>query len=531
MADMWGPMSGPALVPGGAGSFAPSPAAQFETAPPNGPDEIKEREGGWAKVQAFMQNPDMQMGLLKMGLMMMQPMPVGQTPAGHVANALGSSVDYMGAVQQQRLAQEQVAANTRRVQAGTENVQAQTRDVIPAQVTQMGAQTRATNAAANRSEQLLPKEIDQKVKELALMDWQLKDAPNESMRKDVQRRREELSLLLDEMYGSEDRDMKLRVQKSEIDYRAALAEGSRALTEKYRTETDRGKGWTIKNVTTDSETGTTNIVSGHADGRQRIVNIRPAMSPADAKAQATRDVKALTKEERAAQYPGLSDEQIVSERSRELQQRRTNVQDFDSSGVPGGGQAPQGRTAAPPIQPQQTQPVPSALADKPDGTIVPDDKGQWWVKRGKLMKPATEADRAAAQKKTKPEPAAVAPEGSTVSDSPAGLSQEVQQRYKTTAVRGSPSKFDYAAYDADMKELQDLVDRVESGNLNQGVAVGRIKVLSHKLGVPEPILTLRPKETPQPKSEPRAAAKPAKFSMNVRRGQDGKFAGFDVEEA
>jgi hypothetical protein len=150
------------------------------------------------------------------------------------------------------------------------------------------------------------------------------------------------------------------------------------------------------------------------------------------------------------------------------------------------------------------------------------------------MVPATDADKAKAQPKSgkATQPTAEDDDGTrgTVRDAPAGVTPEVQQRYKTAAVRGSPSKFDYTAYDADMKELQNLVSQVESGDINLSIAIGRIKLLSHKLGVPEPSPNLKPKPT-SPREEPRAAAKPAKFSMNVRRGTDGKFAGFDVEEA
>src|SRR5262245_56997727 len=79
---------GPDATVGGFDPFAPQvPAVRFGT--PNSPEVRNAWDG-------FLSNPDNQAALIQFGISLMQPMGFGQTPMGHLGQAIGSAGAALG---------------------------------------------------------------------------------------------------------------------------------------------------------------------------------------------------------------------------------------------------------------------------------------------------------------------------------------------------------------------------------------------------------------------------------------------------
>jgi hypothetical protein len=139
--------------------------AELQAPPPRTPEEQQQRVSGWTQVvQRMQQDPALQMSIMRMGLQMMQPQQPGQTTGGHIASALGGSVDWLAsnrALQDQFAKQEaeraRIAAETEGAQARTQMTRAQTQNVplegqrLQADIGRIGADTGRITADTRRT--------------------------------------------------------------------------------------------------------------------------------------------------------------------------------------------------------------------------------------------------------------------------------------------------------------------------------------------------------------------------------------------
>jgi hypothetical protein len=335
-----------------------------------------------------------------------------------------------------------------------------------------------------------------------------------------------------------------------------MSAGQRALVDKYKTDADKGKGWQLRNVSKDDETGVVMQTFVHPDGRTNTVMIRPGQTYADAKAQASREVKAMSKETLAARYPGMKPEQVIEEMAKELQQTKTDIRTMTidpQTGVPtihdprnppttpstmfdseesAKQAAIEGARTGQPVkatwpqsaQAPRVQTLPPGMEDKPDGTIVPAKPGSPsaaisdnWVKRGGKLVPATAEDMTRAKPPEKKDVPADRPTVGNVRNVPSGVSQETAERY-SKVVRGGGRRFDHVSYEEDLAEFESLIDKRDAGTA-PAAAAGRLAVLGHKLGIPVPAVP-----GPQPKGK-------KSVSLKVKRGADGKIDSLEIQNS
>lgn len=120
--------------------------------PPKTPEEVAARRNGWtALIDRVKNDPQIQMAMIKFGTGLMQPVPAGQSSAGHLGGALQSSVDYLQALKDQESRRKLVDSQARNVEAQTS-----TEREKPGQVR---AQTAGTRATTRRTEALIPGEV------------------------------------------------------------------------------------------------------------------------------------------------------------------------------------------------------------------------------------------------------------------------------------------------------------------------------------------------------------------------------------
>lgn len=115
-------------VPGIGGMLEPTPGS----GPPATPQEFEERKSGWQQFAHRLQtDPQVQQLVLNMGLRLMQDRQPGVSARGHVAGAIGDSMEYMSQKQMQQKEQErkerESASTIAHQTAQTEGVQQQTR--------------------------------------------------------------------------------------------------------------------------------------------------------------------------------------------------------------------------------------------------------------------------------------------------------------------------------------------------------------------------------------------------------------------
>lgn len=519
--------------------------------PPTNQADMDQRAGGWAKLQSYMQNPDIQLAMLKVGLQLMQPVPVGQTTGGHVASALGQSVDYLGAIREQRRRQEledvRVRSEAELRAAETARSRAETA-AVPARV-------RETTARATRLEKLTPLEVDQAARQVALLDIQIKDAPNETERKRLQMEREALNLKLDQEYGGKLKESELEFKASASEYNRAHAAAQRALTQKYG---DDAHKWKVRDFSRDADTGATFTLMENPDGRTSRIVVKPGLSASEAKREATAEVKLLSSDEFKARYGSVSKDVVINKLARGKTKETTDIKTYEvdpTTGAPhevGAGPAPRnfstraealtwmqsesraGRQARATWDTDETTqrgpgststfPLPKAMADKVDGTPVPAISNSdaaavspWWKKQGDKLVPASQAHvdawkKAAEVQKAPSTGVNTGVSSGGVQNAPPDISVDVAQRY-SKRVRGV-TRFDYQAYEADMQEYQFLKAKTDKAP----AVVGRMKFLEHKLELPPVEEPVKPPE------------KSKKLSFRVKRGADGKIEGLDMED-
>jgi hypothetical protein len=105
-------------------SLSPQMPAGITMGPPKDAAEHAERKQGWLDtLSKMLENPEAKQALLRVGLHMMQPIPVGQTAGGHVAKSILGGADYLaGATQQSTENKRKGAESTAKI--GLENAQA-----------------------------------------------------------------------------------------------------------------------------------------------------------------------------------------------------------------------------------------------------------------------------------------------------------------------------------------------------------------------------------------------------------------------
>jgi hypothetical protein len=356
------------------GYNAPAPAT---------PEEEAQRANGWEKLQKALADPTMQMSVLRMGLAMMQPVPVGQSTAGHIASGVGYGLDYLEAKRQQEFQNQQAAQRTQSLTG-----------LQTAQTEQTGAETERTRATTERIQKMTPLEVDEASKKLALLDYKLKSAPNEVERARLEAEKAKLQLDLDTQYGSQDRSASLAMKRAQTGYYAALAASQSGLEaqRKAKAEKDAKIKWKASQIQQDKEDPYRYYVSQYSeDGSNRVVEVRNPMPASEANAQAKAEAKALTDDQLAARYPGMSRDQAASAIGSELMKGHVRVQQFTG---PGGEPIQPSGESAPKATPgwdakAQELPVPASMSTWPDGSGVPDKSGQWWTKHGNVLRRAT----------------------------------------------------------------------------------------------------------------------------------------------
>lgn len=114
-------------------------------------------------VQTFQNDRSLQMGLLQMGLSMMQPVPVGQSPLGHAATAIGQGVNTMGSVKEKdrtiQLQDRQMKQTDRRIAADEARVDLEGRRVTDAEKTS-DVQRQVELQKIEHNKKLYPKAIE-----------------------------------------------------------------------------------------------------------------------------------------------------------------------------------------------------------------------------------------------------------------------------------------------------------------------------------------------------------------------------------
>lgn len=151
------------------------PAAQQQgvVAPPMSP---------WQRlVQTFQNDRSLQMGLLQMGLQMMQPVQPGQTTAGHFAQAVGSGVNTIGSVKEKdrtaQLQERQMKQTDTRIGLDEQRVELERRRVAEGEKSgAVGREAQLQQIEENRKKfPLTIKELEGRIEKMA-KDGELDDA-------------------------------------------------------------------------------------------------------------------------------------------------------------------------------------------------------------------------------------------------------------------------------------------------------------------------------------------------------------------
>lgn len=173
-----------ATVPGsGANGFdmasTPAEVKQMFVGPPKSPEEVQARHSAWSDfIDQIKADPNMPSLLLKFGTSMMQPIAPGQTPAGHLGQALQGSVDYLAAKKMQEAELAKTQAQTGKIGAETTTEQQQPGKVaaetgaITAGTARTEAETATLNSQREGLAQKLQAEVDRMQKEGNLNDQQ-----------------------------------------------------------------------------------------------------------------------------------------------------------------------------------------------------------------------------------------------------------------------------------------------------------------------------------------------------------------------
>ena len=126
------------------GGMEPAGGQSLETRAPVTPEEVAQRKSAWAQLfENIQSNPAMLLALTRVGADLMQPLPMWQTPAGHVGRAVSSGLDYLQAYEGTKLQREKLGADIAATRAGTAQTQAVTEterqkpDLITAQTTKI----------------------------------------------------------------------------------------------------------------------------------------------------------------------------------------------------------------------------------------------------------------------------------------------------------------------------------------------------------------------------------------------------------
>lgn len=99
----------------------------FFAPPPTTPEEVQQRKSEWVNLFSTMQqNPAMMLALMRVGADLMQPMPIGQTEAGHFGKAVSGGLDYLQAYEGDRVRRGLMEAQTKQAIAGAGLTGAQT---------------------------------------------------------------------------------------------------------------------------------------------------------------------------------------------------------------------------------------------------------------------------------------------------------------------------------------------------------------------------------------------------------------------
>ena len=199
-----------------------------QVSPPATPEDHANRVSGW---QAFFEkiksDPMIQNTMIKMDTDLMQPVPLGQTPIGHLGRALSSSVDYATAVREnQRKAQMEAdkAAREERDLAIREGKAPVDIEHTQAQTGQVKAATEGALDATRRANELHPVTLDDHKKRIQLIDVQLNQL----------RAQEKAGLMTPEHYRKKD--------QLENDKASAYNDMLRAHAEHYRSASDATSG-------------------------------------------------------------------------------------------------------------------------------------------------------------------------------------------------------------------------------------------------------------------------------------------------
>lgn len=155
---------------------------EFAPGPAKTPEEVQARKQGWMNfAERLKSDPNMQMMLLRLGTALMQPVPAGQTPLGHVGTAIAGSMDYLSSLQAAQSKQAMEAAQTQEIGART-----QTEQKRPAAIEAETAATKEKTKNLQAMQDVNIREAEAKIKAMEA-DGALKSVQAEAYREDIKR--------------------------------------------------------------------------------------------------------------------------------------------------------------------------------------------------------------------------------------------------------------------------------------------------------------------------------------------------------
>lgn len=303
-------MDSPSLVPlpqagGMAGIINPQqsqvpPEIQQAMRPPVDAAEYQQRVSLWQQFQDKLRgDPNLQSALLRFGTQMMQPVPAGQSKAGHIGRAVDQGANFYQAGVQNTADEGRRQEETRlkRDELGVRAEEAKSR------ISLQGAQTAATRSQTSIAEREAPAKLRQ-------IEAQIRGTDASAHYHGALTELNKIKSELERAYGPAEAEAKLRGMNADVIYREALAGYHNAHKLQVDQLVAQGKGWQSTGMRIDETTGTaiseaTNKTTGE---RQRVVTYNP-VPLAESSARAKADVSAVLKATSSSWF-GTSQEQI-----------------------------------------------------------------------------------------------------------------------------------------------------------------------------------------------------------------------------
>lgn len=259
------------------------PEVQQAMRPPTDAAEYQQRVSGWQAFQDRLRgDPNLQAALLRFGTQLMQPIPHGQSAAGHIGQALNQGANFYQAGTQNAAdeARRQEEARLKREELAVRSAESKSRIGL------QGAQTDATRTSTSIAEREAPARLRR-------IEADIRGVDADAQYKGALTQLNQLKRDMEIAYGPAEAEARLRNMNADTLYKEALTGYQRMHERVAQTQLDAGKGWQSSAPKIDDFGNSVSEATNKTTGELRRVETYVPIPLAEAKQRAISEVKAI----------------------------------------------------------------------------------------------------------------------------------------------------------------------------------------------------------------------------------------------